>query len=467
MNMPTHFYLVVAAIGLAHLFSSCGTAKNDSNAMLEQQLTEGQYGHTLNHTQVFSPDDQWIVYDTRNHDTHISRTCCIEKVNIQTAEVVRLYSTSNQTVYGPGVGAAAWNPQSENIIFIHGLLNCSEQNPYGFSRRFGAIVNAQHPGTITHAEGRTVSNELVAGALRGGTHAHSWSGDGEWISFTYNDAIIAALEDAAGGVKDLRTIGVMSPHRKVTVPSENPENFSGEYFSVVAATVTDRPTSGSDEIEKAFDECWIGTNGYVKVDGSRQKRAIAFQGHVRNADDSLVTEVFVSDIPDDITRSEIGLPLHGTLSSRPCVPAGLVQRRITFTTDRKFPGVQGPRSWLRSSPDGSTIYFLAKNDAGIVQIFSVPVNGGDIRTVTDLSHAVQSQFNLSPDGRSIAFTADNSLWIISLSSGESKRLTPAVDAADAPVGAPVWNHRGDRIAYNRYVGAGDDRYLQIFILRMN
>lgn len=460
-------YLRKLAIIAPYLFFSCGTAKTDFNPMQEQQLTKGQYGHTLNHTQIFSPDDRWIVYDTRNHDTHISRTCCIEKVNVETREVVRLYSTTNQTVHGPGVGAAAWNPRGDKIIFIHGLMNCDEQNPYGFARRFGAIVDDDNHGSITHAEARALGGQLVPGALRGGTHAHSWSGDGEWISFTYNDFIMGQLEASGKGVKDLRTIGVMSPAKNVKVPSDNAENFSGQYFSVVAATVTERPRAGSDEIEKAFDECWIGANGYLKSDHSRQKRAIAFQGHVRDANDSLVTEVFVADIPEDVTASADGAPLEGTLSSRPYVPEGFVQRRITFTADRKFPGLQGPRFWLRSSPDGALIYFLMKDDDGIVQIWSVPVNGGSIEAVTHLSHSVQSQFNISPDGRSIAFVADSSIWITDVSTGESRRVTAAVAGPDAPVGAIVWNHRGDQIAYNRYVSNGSDRYLQIFTLRVN
>ena len=45
----------------------------------EMQLTNGGYGHFLNSTQVFSPDDEWIVYDTRNDDGGIGVTGSIEK----------------------------------------------------------------------------------------------------------------------------------------------------------------------------------------------------------------------------------------------------------------------------------------------------------------------------------------------------------------------------------------------------
>ena len=52
----------------------------------ETQLTHDAWGHTLNNTQVFSPDDQWIVYDTRNLDTELGKTCCIRLMNIKTGE---------------------------------------------------------------------------------------------------------------------------------------------------------------------------------------------------------------------------------------------------------------------------------------------------------------------------------------------------------------------------------------------
>lgn len=434
--------------------------------MQEQQITNGLYGHMLNSNQVFSPDGKWVVYDTRNDQTHINRTCCIEKVSVETGEVVKLYEAPHQTLHGPGVGAASWHPRENRIIFIHGLLNCDESNPYTFTRRFGAVLEGT--SKMYAAEARSIAAPLVPGALRGGTHAHSWSADGQWISFTYNDFLIEQMERRSGGsLKDLRTIGVMSAAEAVTVSPESAENFSGRYFAAVAATVIENPRPGSDEIEKAFDECWVGTNGYTRMDGSRQKRAIAFQGHVRTRDGSLLTEIFVSDIPDDITRSGKNAPLQGTLESRPGVPLGLVQRRVSFTESRKFPGVQGPRHWVRSSPDGSSLYFLAKDDDSLVQVFAVPVNGGEIRKVSSLPADVQAQFNVSPDGKSIALIADNSVWIIDITSGTSKRLTVRNSDEEAPVLVVNWDHTGNMLVYNKYVGRGNGRYLQIFKIQLN
>ena len=203
--------------------------------MHEIPLTNGKHGHTLNATQIFSPDGKWLVFDTRNDDTHISRTGSICKLNITTKEIIEIYKTKNQSMHGPGVGAAAWNPVNDQIIFIHGLLNCNEEKPYGFTRRFGAIISGNHEAgenaeigvrqQCYHAEGRNIQEPFTKGALRGGTHAHTWSADGKWISFTYNDYLMECLEKTSSSErKDLRTIGVMTMVENIHEDHEAGEN---------------------------------------------------------------------------------------------------------------------------------------------------------------------------------------------------------------------------------------------------
>src|SRR5690606_8500083 len=229
-----------------------------------------------------SPDGKWIVYDTRNDDSKIGSTSTIEMVNIETGEIKELYRTENQTQFGPGVGAATFSPVDHKVIFIQGVRNASEKNPYGFTRRTGVAVEVRNPGKAIYMDARDIQEPFTPGALRGGTHAHSWSGDGEMICFTYNDYVIEQLSKKDSSVQDLRTVGVMFP-KKVQVQDDGSlENNSGEMFSVIVSDVTEHPKPNTDEIDKAFDECWIGTNGYIKADGSRQKRAIAVQGNTKD-----------------------------------------------------------------------------------------------------------------------------------------------------------------------------------------
>lgn len=458
--MPTMKKL--ASIFLWSMFCFSCNVRPTNPLMDEIQLTFGTYGHTLNAAQVFSPDGEWIVYDTRNNDAHISRTEGIEKVSVSGGEIVRLYTTKNQSEYGPGVGAAAWNPRGTKIVFIHGLLDSDAAKPYGFTRRFGALVDDLAPSIFAYADARTVRIPLVAGALRGGTHAHTWSGDGQWISFTYNDFLLEQLEKSDSTFRDLRTIGVMSPIQSVTVLEEDSDNFSGDYFTVVAATVTENPAPGTDAIDRAFDECWIGADGYVNSDGVRQQRAIAFQGNIRSNDGSTITEVFVADIPEDITKSADYFPLEGTPTTRPNVPKGLLQRRVTFTTEREHPGLQGPRVRLRTSPDGSIIYFHMKDDNGVVQLYTVPTVGGAIRQLTQMSYSLQAQYNMSPDGKQLSVIADNRVWLVNAMDGKATPITVRRPDAEAPLTGALWVPSGRALVFNRYVSSGEQRYLQIF-----
>lgn len=425
----------------------------------ETQLTHDTWGHTLNNTQVFSSDDQWIVYDTRNLDTELGKTCCIRILNVQTGEDRLLYQTQNQTNFGPGAGAATFSPTHNRVLFLHGLRNADSLLPYAMSRRTGVAIDIDQPQKPHFLDGRDVTAPFTPGALRGGTHAHQWSGDGQRISFTYNDAVLEKLATTNPRVADLRMVGVLVPGKRVQVAGgTNQDEFSGEEFAVVVTRVTEVPQPGSDEIDRAFDETWIGRTGYLKPDGSTQRRALAFQGNVRNATNQTVTEIFVADLPDDLTQSLPGQPLEGTPTTRPNPPAGVSQRRITFSEK----GIEGPRHWLRSTSDGTLIGFLAKDSAGLVQLFVVSPNGGSTRQLTNQPFSIQTPFNFSPDGNQVAYTADNSVFITDLRTGKSQRLTPRSTDADAPINGVIWSNQGDRLVYNRYVSTAQGRYIQIF-----
>jgi len=285
-----------------------------------------------------------------------------------------------------------------------------------------------------------------------------------------------------------------APAEIVRVKKDHPRNHDGEFFSVLVTRTTANPRPGSDEIKRACEEGWIGANGYVRADGTRQRRAIAFQGSVvvqrtavwnRRSDDrsggskppllgispgdraanaETIAEVFIVDIPDDVTIPSDG-PLAGTTSRRPAPPKGVVQRRLTFTADRKFPGLQGPRHWLRSSPDGSRIAFLMKDDNGVVQLWTISPNGGPAAQVTRNQWNIASAFTWSPDGKVIAHAMDNSIFVTDVASGQSTRLTPRSSDDEAPrPAACVFSPDGRKIAYVRTVKTGSVTHNHIFVL---
>jgi len=177
-----------------------------------------------------------------------------------------------------------------------------------------------------------------------------------------------------------------------------------------------------------------------------------------------ISEVFIADLPDDLAQPGDG-PLAGTETRLPFPPKGCAQRRLTFTAERRFPGIQGPRHWLRCSPDGSRIAFLMKDDEGIVQLWTVSPNGGPPQQVTRNSSGIASTFTWSPDGRRVAHIMDNSVCVTEVATGTTHRLTPRTDDGLAPrPEACVFSPDGKKIAYIRRITESGQTSNQIFVL---
>lgn len=446
-----------------------GTHRN----IRQLQLTFDPRNHYLDNNDNFSPDDQWLVYDTRKAVPgppvrEIGANQNIEKVNVKTGEIVVVYETEKQTEHGPGVGAASYHPTENKIVCMHGLLNCNAKRPYWFWRRTGILVDEARPGSLFFLDARDVTPPFTPGALRGGTHRHEWNADGSWIGFTYNDAIMAELEKQTGQPLNLRTIGVATMLTPVTV-DEDPEgeNNNGLWFSALVVKVVPNPEPGSDQISRAFSDAWVGNKGYRKPDGTWQ-RARAFLGKLRTKKAKDLVEVFIVDIPDQIDAPGDDGPLEGTETTMPMPPKATRQRRLTHTEHRRYPGVvTEPRHWVRSSPDGRHISYLAKDDNGITQVFFVSPLGGEPMQVTHHDSPVQSTVRWNPNGKEICYVCDNSIFICDVRDGSSfgKARRKTIRTDEPPI-CPVWSHDGKMIAYNRVVPNGRKSYKQIFLLRL-
>ncbi len=426
----------------------------------ERQITSAGYNHMLTHTGVWSADGEWIVYDIRSDaQGSVFDGLRIERIHTRTGEIQVLYESKN----GAYCGVATCNPVADQVVFIEGPEHPTVEWSYAASRRQGLIVKGSVPGIADPLEARDLTPPFTSGALRGGTHVHVFSGDGQWVSFTYEDQILEQFtQPDVNRDFNQRNVGVSVPRGPVCVPKSHARNRDGEYFSVLVTRTVSNPVPGSDEISKAFEDSWVGRNGYAKPDGTRQKRAIAFQGQVVTASGEAISEVFIVDIPEDVMNAGDG-PLQGTATRRPFPPKGTEQRRLTFTADRKYPGLQGPRHWLRSSPDGSRIAFLMKDDSGVVQLWTVPPNGGSATQLTRNVWSIASAFSWSPDGKFIAHGMDNSIVATDASNGLSMRLTPrSTDAQSPRPEACVYSPDGSQIAYLRTMAAGGTRFNQVF-----
>jgi len=436
-----------------------------SKFRVERQITHGPGGRILTNTGVWSPDGEWIVYDTRSDAPGEDfNGPTIEMVNFRTSEVRQLYRARN----GAHCGVVTFHPRENKVVFILGPENPTSDWQYGPFHRQGVMVDAKSTGdssSIINLDARDLTPPFTPGALRGGSHVHVWDASGEWVSFTYEDHVAAQFKDATqDNDTNLRNIGVSVPGRAVRVKKDHPRNHDGEYFTVLVTRTTANPKPGSDEIKKAFEEGWVGTNGYGREKGLRQAHALAFQGHVVTRTGETISEVFIVDLPEDLTQPGDG-PLAGTETRMPFPPKGCVQRRLTFTAQRKFAGIQGPRHWLRSSPDGSRIAFLMKDEGGMVQLWTVSPNGGEPRQLTRNPQSIASAFTWSPDGRFLTHVMDNSVCLTDSDTGKTIRLTPRSDDAAAPrPEACVFSPDGRNIAFVRQVLESGRPCNQIFVV---
>jgi len=446
-------------------FGATGSARADALPVVavERQVTQAAQGHVLTNHAVWSPDGQWLAYDLRAVSENFTGTR-IEAINVATGVVRTLYTAP----LGSHCGVVTWHPVQPRVIFIQGPEPETETWSYGASRRRGVMVDFGGDGTGHALDAANYAPPFAPGALRGGSHVHQFSPDGTRVSFTYDDELLARPPaDGIAREPNQRNVGVAVPAGPVQVNRNHPRNHDGEWFSVLVTRTVAQPRPGSDEISRACEEGWIGTDGYARADGTPQRHALAFQGTVVAGDGREHVEVFIVDLPDDLTPPGEA-PLEGTATLRPAPPRGVQQRRLTFTEARTARGLQGPRHWLRSSPDGSRIAFLMKDDAGVVQLWTVSPNGGEPHQLTRNPADIASAFSWSSDGRLIAHAMDGSVCVTSARTGATLRLTPRREPAAAPLPlACVFSPDGRHIAYQRSVpDAGGTVFAQIFTVTL-
>jgi Tol biopolymer transport system component len=369
--------------------------------MPEQQVTHGPGGRILTNTNVWSPDSEWLVYDVRSdREGSVFDGSVIERVRVKTGEVQRLFEAKNAA----HVGVVTHHPSENKVVFIHGPENPTPDWSYGVSHRQGVIVSTDTLAALP-LDARDLTPPGTAGALRGGSHVHVWHPKGDWLSYTYNDA----LENSS-----VREVGVCFP-KAVSVPKTHPRNHDGTHFSFLATKSAPTPKPGTDEIRRAFEEGWVGSS-----------RTLAFLGELADGK----VEVFLAE---------------GLEAQRP------TQRRLTHTKN----GVAlAPRHWVRSSPDGSQLAFLMADDAGITQLWLVSPSTGALRQLTRHAFPIASAFTWHPDGSRIAAIADGSVVTIDTETGKTHRLTKRT--SDAPLAlACVFSPDGKQVAFLRHIAGSN------------
>ncbi|WP_054178091.1 DUF3748 domain-containing protein [Trabulsiella odontotermitis] len=383
-----------------------------------KQVTFSPRHHQLTNTQTWTPDSQWLVFDVRPSGASFTGET-IERVNIHSGEVEVIYRATG----GAHVGVVTVHPQEERYVFIHGPEHPDAHWQYNFHHRRGVVT---HNGETHNLDAMDITPPYTPGALRGGSHVHVYRPDGQAVSFTYNDHVLHERDAALG----LRNVGVAVPYGPVTPRGQHPREYEGSHWCVLVSRTTPTPAPGSDEINRAYEEGWVGNH------------ALAFIGDTRSLQGEKVPELFILTLPENEAGwKQAGRePLEGTSYTMPAPPASVQQKRLTFTHQRAYPGlVNAPRHWVRANPQGSDIAFLMRDDKGVVQLWLISPQGGEPRQLTQTANGIQSAFNWHPSGNALGCVIENRIALCDAATGAVTYLTDGhrhPPSADAVVFSP-------------------------------
>jgi Protein of unknown function (DUF3748). len=386
-----------------------------------KQLTFASRNHQLTNTQTWTPDGQWLAFDVRPSGASFTGET-IERVNVQTGEVEVVYRAGE----GAHVGVVTVHPKEDRYVFIHGPEYPDADWQYDFHHRRGVVT---FQGETHNLDAMDITAPFTPGALRGGSHVHVYSPNGQAVSFTYNDHVLHELNPSL----DLRNVGVAAPFGPVMPAGHHPREYNGSNWSVLVSQTTPVPKPGSDEINRAYEEGWVGN------------AQLAFIGDTLSASGEKVPELFIVDLPQDEAgwKTAGDAPLCGTENTMPAPPSGVQQRRLTFTHDNAFPGlVNIPRHWVRSNPQATQIAFLMRDESGIVQLWLISPDGTGLRQLTQ-SRGIQSAFNWHPAGKALGFVLENRIAVCDAKTGKIRFLTADHEnppSADAVVFSPDGEH---------------------------
>ncbi|MEJ7768069.1 MAG: hypothetical protein WKF89_09670, partial [Chitinophagaceae bacterium] len=134
--------------------------------------------------------------------------------------------------------------------------------------------------------------------------------------------------------------------------------------------------------------------------------------------------------------------------------------RVSFTGK----GILGPKHWLRTTPSGDQIIFLSKDQNNHTNAFGISPNGGSIHQLTFHDFDIQTGPAISPDGKLLAYVADNCIYISAIDQKKVDMISRKFSGHEVPINAIHWSPDGKRLAYNSQVTNGENSFLQIFLI---
>ncbi|GHK55520.1 hypothetical protein KPZU09_52560 [Klebsiella pneumoniae] len=164
---------------------------------------------------------------------------------------------------------------------------------------------------------------------------------------------------------DLRNVGVAAPYGPVTPQGQHPREYGGSHWCVLVSRTTPAPAPGSDEINRAYEEGWVGNH------------TLAFIGDTLAENGDKVPELFIVDLPQDEAGWKQRRGAAGRYRNH---NAGAAGGRQPASFDLHPPSPL-PGTGERPAPLGArqsratAIAFLMRDDAGVVQLWLISPQG--------------------------------------------------------------------------------------------
>lgn len=108
-----------------------------------------------------------------------------------------------------------------------------------------------------------------------------------------------------------------------------------------------------------------------------------------------------------------------------------------------------------------------KDEDGIVQVFAISPNGGDVKQITYNPFSLETSFSLDPKGEYVAYGYNQEIYISEIKTGNTEKIPIKKNYKSAELSNINWSNNGKIIVYNRKVVAKNEAYFQIFALKNN
>jgi len=138
-------------------------------------------------------------------------------------------------------------------------------------------------------------------------------------------------------------------------------------------------------------------------------------------------------------KNSVAAPAAQRRTAKPSPPQTARQQRDTLSVE-SIVAVESPREF-RLHPRGTAVAWVAEA-AGARQLFVLSLRGGVPRQITASEKPIGDP-QWSPDGRRLAYTRDDAIWIVE---ADGSRAT-LVSGHPAGTSAPRWSPDGGRLAF--------------------